>query len=199
VNGVKALEHRVLIVDDEPSEQQALARVVGQLGYEVEAAASAETGLELVEAFHPTVVITDLMLPGMDGLELLQQLKGLAQPPAVLLITGHATIEAAVEAMRHGAYDFLTKPLDPVRLEVLLDKAARHGSLTHEVVFLRHQLRQKGAVGRIVGESKAMQEVYRWIELSATSTAPVLIHGESGTGKELVAQSIHERSERAPH
>ena len=83
MNGVRALEHRVLIVDDEPSEQKALARVVGQLGYEVEAAASAETALELVEAFHPTVVITDLMLPGMDGLELLQQLKGLAQPPSV--------------------------------------------------------------------------------------------------------------------
>ena len=199
MNGVRSLERRVLVVDDEPSEQQALARVVGQLGYEVEAAASAEAALELVEVFHPTVVITDLVLPGLDGLGLLQQLKDLAQPPAVLLITGHATIEAAVEAMRGGAYDFLTKPLDPVRLEVLLDKAARHGSLTHEVVFLRHQLRQKGAVGRIVGESKAMQEVYRWIELSATSTAPVLIHGESGTGKELVAQSIHERSDRAPH
>jgi DNA-binding NtrC family response regulator len=196
---VKTLERRVLIVDDEPSEQQALASVARQLGYAVEAAASAEAALALVEAFRPTVVITDLMLPGIDGLDLLQQLKGLAEPPAVLLITGHATIESAVEAMRRGAYDFLTKPLDPVRLEVLLDKAARHGSLTNEVAFLRHQLRQKGAFGRIVGESKPMQEVYRWIELSATSTAPVLVHGESGTGKELVAQSIHERSERATH
>ena len=196
---MKTLERRVLIVDDEPSEQHALARVVGQLGYEVETASTAETALELVETFHPTVVITDLMLPGIDGLELLQQLKTLAQPPAVLVITGYGTIETAVEAMRRGAYDFLTKPLDPVRLEVLLEKAASHGSLTHEVAFLRHQLRQKGAVGRIVGESKPMQEVYRWIDLSATSTAPVLIHGESGTGKELVAQSIHERSDRASH
>jgi len=196
---MKTLQRRVLIVDDEPAEQQALARLVGQLGYEVEVAASAETAVELVDTFHPTVVITDLMLPGVDGLELLQQLKGLAQPPAVLLITGYGTIEAAVEAMRRGAYDFLTKPLDPVRLEVLLDKAASHGSLTQEVVFLRHQLRQKGEFGRIVGESKPMQEVYRWIELSATSTAPVLIYGESGTGKELVAQSIHERSDRATH
>ena len=196
---MKTLQRRVLIVDDEPAEQQALARLVGQLGYEVEVAASAETAVELVDTFHPTVVITDLMLPGVDGLELLQQLKGLAQPPAVLLITGYGTIEAAVEAMRRGAYDFLTKPLDPVRLEVLLDKAASHGSLTQEVVFLRHQLRQKGEFGRIVGESKPMQEVYRWIELSATSTAPVLIYGESGTGKELVAQSIHERSDRASH
>jgi DNA-binding NtrC family response regulator len=101
--------------------------------------------------------------------------------------------------MRCGAYDFLTKPLDPVRLEVLLEKAARHGSLTQEVAFLRHQLRHKGAVGRMVGESQPMQEVYRWIEIAATSLAPVLIHGESGTGKELVAQSIHERSERAAH
>ena len=189
--------HRVLVVDDEPAEREGLVQLIGRMGYEAEAADTGERALELVEKFHPAVVVTDFVLPGMDGLELLHQLKGLAQPPTVLLVTGHATIEAAVEAMRRGAYDFITKPLDAVRLEVLIQKAAAHGALTNEVRLLRHRLRQKGSFGRLLGESRAMQEVYRWIELSATSTAPVLIHGESGTGKELVAQNIHERSERA--
>ena len=190
-------QRRVLVVDDEPGERAGLAQFVGQLGYHVEVAESAEAAIRLVESFRPAVVMTDLMLPGIDGLELLQQLKGLAHPPVVLLMTGHASIEAAVEAMRTGAYDFLTKPLDLVRLEVLLEKAAVHESLAQEVALLRLQLRQKGAFGRMIGQSKSMQEVYRWIELSAMSTAPVLIHGESGTGKELVAQSIHARSDRA--
>jgi DNA-binding NtrC family response regulator len=191
------MQRRVLVVEDDPGERDGLVRLIAGMGYGVEAAASAEGALELVEKRHPAVVVTDLVLPGMDGLELLAELKSAAQPPAVLVVTGHATVESAVEAMRRGAYDFVTKPLDAVRLEVLLEKAAAHGSLRHEVTLLRHRLRQRGSFGRLLGESKAMQEVYRWIELSATSMAPVLIHGESGTGKELVAQNIHERAERA--
>jgi DNA-binding NtrC family response regulator len=188
----------VVVVEDDPGERASLVQLIRTMGYDVEAAATGEAALELLGHHrHPDVVVSDLVLPGMDGLELLAQLKGAAQPPAVLVVTGHATVESAVEAMRRGAYDFVTKPLDPVRLEVLLEKAAAHGSLRHEVTLLRHRLRQKGSFGRILGEAKSMQEVYRWIELSATSTAPVLIHGESGTGKELVAHNIHERSERA--
>jgi DNA-binding NtrC family response regulator len=197
VSVVTTRQRRVLVVEDDAGEREGLAKLVGGMGYDVEATASGEGALELIEKRHADVVVTDLVLPGMDGLELLAQLKGAAQPPAVLVVTGHATVESAVEAMRRGAYDFVTKPLDAVRLEVLLEKAAAHGSLKHEVALLRHRLRQKGSFGRLLGESKPMQEVYRWIELSATSTAPVLIHGESGTGKELVAQNIHERSERA--
>src|SRR5215468_7286789 len=137
--------HRVLVVDDEPAEREGLVQLIGRMGYEAEAADTGERALELVEKFHPAVVVTDFVLPGMDGLELLHQLKGLAQPPTVLLVTGHATIEAAVEAMRRGAYDFITKPLDAVRLEVLIQKAAAHGALTNEVRLLRHRLRQKGS------------------------------------------------------
>jgi DNA-binding NtrC family response regulator len=187
----------VVVVEDDAGEREGLVRLVGGMGYDVDAAPSGERALELLEKRHVAVVVTDLVLPGMDGLELLAQLRSAAQPPAVLVVTGHATVESAVEAMRRGAYDFVTKPLDAVRLEVLLDKAVAHGSLRQEVTLLRHRLRQQGSFGRILGESKAMQEVYRWIELSASSTAPVLIHGESGTGKELVAHNIHERSERA--
>ena len=147
----------------------------------------------------PAIVITDLVLPEMDGVGLLQRLNETGRAPMVLVLTGHASVESAVEAMRRGAYDYLTKPVDAVRLRLLLEKAAERESLSREVTLLRHQLRQKGAFGELLGEAKVMQEVYRWIELAATSSAPVLIYGESGTGKELVARTIHERSERRAH
>jgi DNA-binding NtrC family response regulator len=187
---------RVLVVDDEPAEREGLARLVGQWGYEVETASSGEEALSLIEAHHPAVVLTDLVLPEMDGLTLLQKLKETGRPPVVLLVTGHGTVESAVEAMRHGAFDYLTKPVDATRLQVLLEKSIEQESLSREVNFLRHQLRQKGSFGQLVGQSKGMQEVYRWIELAATSTAPVLVYGESGTGKELVARTIHDLSNR---
>jgi DNA-binding NtrC family response regulator len=187
---------KILVVDDEPAERDGLARLVGQWGYEVETASSGEEALNLVETQHPAVVLTDLVLPEMDGLTLLQKLKETGRPPIVLLVTGHGTVETAVEAMRHGAFDYLTKPVDTTRLQVLLEKSIEQESLSREVNFLRHQLRQKGSFGQMVGQSRGMQEVYRWVELAATSTAPVLVYGESGTGKELVARTIHELSNR---
>jgi DNA-binding NtrC family response regulator len=187
---------KILVVDDEPAEREGLARLVGQWGYEVETAGSGEEALNLIESQHPAVVLTDLVLPEMDGLTLLQKLKETGRPPIVLLVTGHGTVETAVEAMRHGAFDYLTKPVDATRLQVLLEKSIEQESLSREVNFLRHQLRQKGSFGQLVGQSKGMQEVYRWIELAATSTAPVLVYGESGTGKELVARTIHDLSNR---
>jgi DNA-binding NtrC family response regulator len=187
---------KILVVDDEPAEREGLARLVGQWGYEVETAASGEEALDLVETQHPAVVVTDLVLPEMDGLTLLQKLKETGRPPIVLLVTGHGTVETAVEAMRHGAFDYLTKPVDTTRLQVLLEKSIEQESLSREVNFLRHQLRQKGSFGQMVGQSRSMQEVYRWVELAGTSTAPVLVYGESGTGKELVARTIHELSNR---
>src|SRR5919206_1730536 len=187
---------KILVVDDEPAEREGLARLVGQWGYEVETASSGEEALNLIESQHPAVVLTDLVLPEMDGLTLLEKLKETGRPPIVLLVTGQGTVETAVEAMRRGALDYLTKPVDTTRLQVLLEKSIEQESLSREVNFLRHQLRQKGSFGQMVGQSRGMQEVYRWVELAATSTAPVLVYGESGTGKELVARTIHELSNR---
>ncbi len=187
---------KILVVDDEPAEREGLARLVGQWGYDVETAVSGEEALRLIEANHPAVVVTDLVLPEMDGLTLLQKVRETGRPPIVLLVTGHGTVESAVDAMRQGAFDYLTKPVEATRLQVLLEKAIEQESLSREVNFLRHQLRQKGSFGHLVGQSKGMHEVYRWIELAATSAAPVLVHGESGTGKELVARTIHDLSNR---
>ncbi|MGH7311994.1 MAG: sigma-54-dependent transcriptional regulator [Candidatus Rokuibacteriota bacterium] len=187
----------MIIVDDEPAEREPLARLVGQWGYEVEAVGSGEEALPLIETLNPALVIADLVLPGIDGVELLQRIRDTGRSTSVLLITGHATVESAVEAMRRGAYDYLTKPIDVRRLEVVLQRAVEHGSLARAVLLLRQQLHAQRGFGRLIGDSTAMQEVYRWIELSAASTGPVLIYGESGTGKELVAQAIHEHSARA--
>jgi DNA-binding NtrC family response regulator len=186
----------VLVVDDEAEERKALAQLVRSWGYEVESAASADEALSLIERHSPAVVVTDLMLEDMDGLALLQKARSAGYSGPVLLLTGHASIENAVDAMRQGAHDYLTKPVDPLRLQVLLEKAKEQALLSREVSLLRHQLRQKGAFGPLAGESRAMQEVFRWIELSASSSAAVFVHGESGTGKELVARTIHEHSAR---
>jgi DNA-binding NtrC family response regulator len=186
----------LLVVDDDSGIRDGLARLLQKWGYTVRTASSAEEALGLADGC--AVVITDLVLPQMDGIELLQKLKEMARPPVILILTAHGTVTTAVEAMRQGAFYYLTKPVDPVQLQVLLEKSLEQASLARELSLLRHQLRQKGTFGKLIGESKGMQEVYRWIELAATSNAPVLVYGESGTGKELVARTIHERSKRRP-
>ncbi len=195
----RPLGARVLVVDDEPDERETLARVIAQWGYEVETAGATDEALSLSETYHPAVVITDLILPGGDGLSLLQTLRASTRPPVVLLVTGHATVETAVEAMRHGALDYLTKPIDTTRLQLLLEKAVEQDTLSREVTLLRRELRQRGTFGRFVGQAKRMQEVYHVVELMASSNAPVMIHGESGTGKELAARTVHDLSERKAH
>jgi DNA-binding NtrC family response regulator len=187
---------KLLVVDDEPGVRDGLSRLMQKWGYEVRTASSGEEALGLVEAYRPAVVVTDLVLPHMDGLALLQQLTAMNPPPVVLILTAHGTVKTAVEAMRQGAFYYLTKPVDPLQLQVLLEKSLEQASLAREVDLLRHQLRQKGAFGKLIGESKGMQEAYRWIELAAKSTGPVLLYGESGTGKELVARTIHDTSSR---
>ena len=184
----------VLVVDDDSGIRDGLARLLQKWSYGVRTASSAEEALGLADGC--AIVITDLVLPHMDGIALLQRLKEMARPPVILILTAHGTVTTAVEAMRQGAFYYLTKPVDPVQLQVLLEKSLEQASLTRELSFLRHQLRQKGTFGKLIGESRGMQEAYRWIELAARSTAPVLVYGESGTGKELVARTIHDTSNR---
>ncbi len=188
---------KILVVDDEPAERDGLARLVGQWGYEVETAGSGEEALNLVETQHPAVVVTDLVLPG-DGRPhpARRSSRRPAGRPSCSSSPGTARWRRPWRRCATARFDYLTKPVDTTRLQVLLEKSIEQESLSREVNFLRHQLRQKGSFGQLVGQSKGMQEIYRWIELAATSTAPVLVYGESGTGKELVARTIHELSNR---
>ena len=190
------MKHRILIADDEESARTGLASLLSTWGYDVDEAVDGKDALERATEFHPSVVIADMIMPGLDGLSLLKPLSELDPAAVVILLTGHATVESAVSAMKDGAYDYLTKPLDPTRLRVLLQKAVERVEVLREVTLLRRQLRESRGFGPLLGVSAPMQEVYQFIELAGASSAPVLITGETGTGKELVARTIHQMSAR---
>src|SRR5882724_3205576 len=191
------MKRRILIADDDESARSGLADLLSTWGYQVEEAIDGKDALERAPAFGPSGFIAVLVMPGLDGVALLKPLAELNPNTAVILLTGHATVETAVSAMREGAYDYLTKPVDQRRLRVLLDKAVERGEMLREVTLLRRQLKESLGIGPILGASAPMQEIYRLIEMAAASSAPVLITGETGTGKELVARTIHQMSARA--
>ena len=190
------MKHRVLVVDDEESPRTGLTSLLSTWGYEVEAADNGRQALELAPAFRPSVVVADLVMPGLSGIDLLGALRTELPGAAVVILTGHASIDTAVTAVRDGAYDYLTKPADPRRLRMVLEKAVEKADVVREVTLLRRQLDDAHGMGPLLGVSPPMQEVYRLIEMAAQTIAPVLISGETGTGKELVARTIHQRSSR---
>jgi DNA-binding NtrC family response regulator len=189
-------QEKVLIVEDEENERTGLAELVQAWGYRTDTAKDGLEGLEKVAAWSPGIIITDYKMPRMNGLELLERLADLTEPVAVVLLTAQGSIDIAVDAMKSGAYDFLTKPVDPTRLKNILANATRQRGTERELEVTRKRLRDSGMLGTLVGTSKKMQEIFGLIEMVAPSSASVLITGESGTGKELVARTIHELSPR---
>ena len=187
---------RVLIVEDEENERTGLAELVSAWGYKTETARDGVEGLEKVASFAPSIILTDLKMPRMTGMQLLEQLKPEAESIAIILLTAQGTIDNAVQAMRNGAYDYISKPVDFARLRSILQNASARQEDKVEKEAMRRSLRDKGALGRLVGASKKMQEIFRLIEMVAPSTASVLITGASGTGKELVARTVHDLSPR---
>jgi len=189
---------RVLVVEDDASARAGLTELLQSWGFETEGARDGQEALEKLTTFRPSIVLTDLVMPRMDGLELLKTVTSQGEDMTVLILTAQGTVETAVEAIRVGAYDYLTKPVDPQRLKILLDKVLERQETLREVKVLRRQLREHGSFGSMIGISPAMRRVYTVIEQAAPTSTSVLIAGESGTGKELVAQSIHQLSPRAP-
>ena len=188
---------RVLIVEDEPSTRLGLTELVRTWGFITDSAADGEEALQRISVFRPTIIISDLVMPNMGGLELLRALKDEGGDLTVVILTAQGTVETAVEAIKEGAYDYLTKPIEPQRLKILLDKIVERQDTIREVKVLRKQLRDHGTFGRMIGSSQQMRKVYQVVEQAAPTSASVLIWGESGTGKELVAQTIHQLSPRA--
>jgi DNA-binding NtrC family response regulator len=185
----------ILVVDDEAPARSALRIFLEALGHEVETASSVEEALSKVEKAPPSAIFTDLVMPGLDGLELIRRLQKNNEIP-VVVFSAQGTEEQAVEAMKLGAQDYLEKPVEPVKLKILLTRLGRARELEAEKRRLRAELRERGAFERLRGESEKMLAVFRQIEQVAPSTLSVLIVGESGTGKELVARTLHDLSGR---
>jgi len=187
---------KVLIVEDEENERTGLAELVSAWGYRVETAIDGADGIEKVSQWAPSIVISDLKMPRLGGLELLERIGADGNTMAVIVVTAQGTIDTAVQAMRMGAYDYITKPIDTDRLRTILQNASELLGTRVELEVTRRKLRDAGSLGSLVGPSKKMQEIFRLIEMVAPSTASVLITGASGTGKELVARTIHDLSPR---
>jgi DNA-binding NtrC family response regulator len=187
----------ILVVDDEPNARSALAEILKGEGYAVETAGDGFKAMARLSNFSADLVLTDLKMPGMDGVELMGKLKEQNPETPVVLMTAFGAVETAVSAMRQGAADYLTKPLNTDELLLVLERALERTKLHRETSELRSQLREKYKFENIVGSSPEMQQVFKSIAQVAPSRATVLLSGDSGTGKELVAAAIHHRSPRA--
>ena len=187
----------VLVADDEPNIRRVFEAALSRDGYTVLTAENGKRALDLAHANAIDILVTDLIMPDMTGVELLQKLKAIHPTCAALVVTGYGTISSAVEAMRHGAYNYLPKPPDLDEIRVMIKKALEHRELVSENRELKQQLKTNFKLESMVGSSGKMQEVYRIVERAADSRATVLIRGESGTGKELVARALHYNSPRA--
>ncbi len=186
----------VLIIEDDESLRRVTEFTLQQAGYRVLCAAEGEQGLRLFAAEAPPVVVTDIQMPGLSGYEVLQRIKEQRSETLVIVITAYGTVEKAVEAMKLGAYDFLTKPFGREELKLVIDKAFSFCGLQEENLRLRERLADKIDFTNLIGISDEMQQVFSVVRRVAATEATVLITGESGTGKELIARAIHNGSER---
>ena len=186
----------ILIVDDEKNYLLVLSAVLEEEGYEVLTTASGLEALEIQKASDVDLVLTDMKMPGMDGIELLEQIKTRDPELPVIMMTAHGTVDKAVEAMQKGAYSYILKPFDNERLTLYVKKAIATYEVVRENRRLRSAVESQYQFGNIIGKSKPMRDVFKIIQKVAPSNATVLIEGESGTGKELVAKSIHFNSPR---
>jgi len=187
----------ILVVDDEINIRGALVTMLEKKGYKVRGVATAEEGLTQLEAVPAELVITDLRMPGVGGMEFLRRLKTTWPDTEVVVMTAYGSIDTAVEAMRCGAYDYFTKPLDRERFPIVVAKALERHALSAENKQLRDRLETRTQFDQMVGKSEPMQQVYNLVEMVADSDVTVLLTGESGTGKELIARAIHHKSPRA--
>jgi len=181
----------LLIVDDERSIRDACREVAQSLGFNTFTADSAEHAYRLLESQGIDAVLLDLRLPGAGGLEALNQIKSRRPDAIIVVVTGYGTVQSAVQAMKNGAYDYVTKPFSLEELKLLLDRVVSHLKLKTENRVLREKIKSRQGFGSIVGTSPEMEKLYRIVAKAAYSTHPVLVLGESGTGKEVVARSIH--------
>src|SRR5512133_230281 len=189
----------ILIVDDEAVIREGMRRILAGAGYHVETSSSGRTAIEKIQEQDFDVVITDLKMPGMDGIEVLKSIKILQPEVPVIMITGYSTVDTAVEAMKNGAFDYIAKPFTSDLIVDKVRKAVDHKITMTESFSVKKIPGDGHGFGEFIGESGEMQKVYRRIMQVAPTDSTVLITGESGTGKELVARAIHQNSARHDH
>ena len=187
---------KLLIADDERHIAEGLQMLLGEEGYDVATASDGNEAWEKVRSGEFGLVLADLKMPGLDGLELFARMREEQIDSEIIIITGKGTVTSAVEAMRNGAYDYLTKPLDLERLKVLIPRALEKYQVKTANRDLQQRLESLTRYGEMLGQSDEMRRIYNMIDAVAPSNASVLIVGESGTGKELVARAIHQKSNR---
>jgi len=187
---------RILVVDDETVIRDALKRILDDQRFLVETCSSGYGAIELLHKQDFDLIVTDLKMPGMSGIEVLKAVKALQANVPVIIITGYATVDTAVEAMKNGAFDYLTKPFSPDQILAKVDEALKQRQLSEDEYDVRSEVSRQHGFDEFIGESREMQKVYRRIMQVASSSSTVLITGESGTGKELVARAIHNRGAR---
>jgi len=187
---------RILVVDDEEAMRESLNDWLKEDGYEVGLAAGGQEAIDAIRKEPWEVILLDLKMPGMDGLETLKHLKEVRPDAEILMMTAYATVDTAVQAMKEGAFDYLVKPFDPDEIEILIKKIVKQKELILENVLLRKKLEERDQFDEIIGKSDVMQQIFELIKRVAPTDSTVLITGESGTGKELIAQAIHGNSQR---
>ncbi len=188
---------RILLVEDDAAQRVGLQQLLRSWGFAVEVATDGQDALDKVGLVRPTIVLSDLVMPRLSGLDLLAQLRQDDPDLTVVLMTAQGTVETAVSAIKQGAYDYVSKPVEPQRLKILLDQILERHDTQREMRVLRRQLQERGTFGRMIGASPGMRKIYHMLEQAAPTVASVLVSGESGTGKELVAQTVHQLSPRS--
>lgn len=188
---------RILIVDDESNARAALSEILREDGFATETAADGFKALGKLDEFAPDVILTDLKMPGLDGIAFMEKARAAAPDAVFVVMTAFGTISSAVEAMKKGAENYLLKPLDPEALGAVVDRAMEKARLVQEARRLRDRLRERNALSHIVSSDPKMQDVLELVAQVGPSKASVLVTGESGTGKELIAEAIHAASPRS--
>ena len=188
---------RILVVDDEFSIRISLGDLLRRDGYQVEVAESAESALEILKTQSFDLLMVDVKMPGMDGLEMLERVKEDDPDTTVVVMTAYSSIDSAVQAMKLGAIDYVVKPFDPLKIGTLVEQIFKNELMQREHKLLKHQVKECGSYGPIIGQSPAMLKLFELIEDVSSTDSVVLISGESGTGKEVLARTIHEKSPRS--